>query len=291
MTDGLPVATKLDPRRFAVRDDLADEALADEVRGVPLARGTLRGVLLPSVAVHRRPSFDAAIDTEFLCGEEVRVFAEADGWAWAQSSVDRYVGYVPSEALGPARSRTTHTVGVPLGLVYPEPSIKAPPVARLPMGAAILVTEDVHTKEHFCCLANGGFVLERHLRAPADDFVAVAQWFVGAPYLWGGKTWSGIDCSGLIQLALQMVRHPCPRDSDMQEVELGEALDADAPLRRGDFVFWRGHVGIMVDGDRLLHANGYHMLTVIEPLAETIARLSRTGPGITCRRRVGRLTP
>jgi cell wall-associated NlpC family hydrolase len=133
-----------------------------------------------------------------------------------------------------------------------------------------------------------GFLPASHL-APLDhretDFVAVAERFLGTPYLWGGKTNYGLDCSGLVQLALTACGIRCPRDSDMQERALGALVDMKN-LRRGDLVFWKGHVAIVRDPKTFLHANAFHMAVAVEPIAEAIARIAGAGSEVTSVKRL-----
>lgn len=276
----------LDPRRNAVRDDLADGRLADVSPRPRTADQIRRAVAWPLAGCHVRPTADAPLSTQFLYGEPVDVFDTADGFAWVQSAVDAYVGYVREEALGPVAT-PTHKVAVPLAAMFPEPSIKVPAAAALPMGSTFVACDAAtFGTEQFHATA-GGYLLAQHvvpLAAVASDWVEVATLFLGTPYLWGGKSWLGIDCSGLVQVALAAAGIAAPRDSDMQEAELGEMVDA--PPARGDLVFWRGHVGIMLDPVRLLHSNGHHHLTVVEPLVDTVARHARKGLPVTARRRL-----
>ncbi|WP_420392683.1 C40 family peptidase [Acuticoccus sp.] len=276
MSDRAPLP---DRRRHAWRDDLADACLRGIVEVPRYVEGRPLVVNVPLLRCHSRPSRDAPIDTEFLYGEPLQELEAADGWSWVQSQRDGYVGYVDGSSLRPPEPdvAATHRVAVPLALVFPSPSIKVPPGPSLPFGSILHVqaTEVVGT-ERFHRTAVG-HILAQHLAPidrPADDWVAVARTFVGAPYLFGGKTWDGIDCSALVQLALQAAGRDAPRDSDMQAAELGTLMDADpGALRRGDLVFWPGHVGIMLDEARLLHANGHRMMVAIEPLAQTMERL------------------
>ena len=294
MSDAAPGLPRLDARRNAVRPDLADAALRGHAEAARFVTPERAGIAVPLVALRRRPEPGAPVDTELLHGEPVDVFDTADGWAWVQSRVDRYVGYVEATALAapdvPA-GMAPHRISVPLALVFPEPSIKVTPVTRLPMGAVVPASDlEKHGSERFHKTPLG-YILTQHLTLAdraAPDWVAVAEAFVGTPYLWGGKSWLGIDCSGLVQLALQMAGREAPRDSDMQAAELGTLLPHDPlpDLARGDLVFWKGHVGIMLDGTRLLHANGYHHRTAVEPLAETIARLNALGLLPTAYRRL-----
>ena len=239
--------------------------------------GEQRVVTEPQIPLRRASSPDAALDTEALMGERVTVYETNDeGWAWGQLEGDGYVGWMPASGLGPPGAEPTHKVSAPRTLVFPGPSIKLPPLAWLPFGARVTITG---TAERFAVTNSGGHIPARHLAALAsaeDDFVAVAERFLGTPYLWGGKTSLGLDCSGLSQVALTAGGIACPRDSDMQEKALGTPVDANADfsnLQRGDLVFWKGHMGLVRDPQTLLHANAYHMAVALEPIAEAIPRI------------------
>jgi cell wall-associated NlpC family hydrolase len=281
-----------DRRLTPARPDLADEKLRGLVAAARYVRGVARRVVAPSAPLRREPTPEAPIDTEALCGEAVTVYDEHEGVAWAQLTRDGYVGYLATHALGPDGPPPTHRVAALRTFLYPGPNLKLPPLGHLSLGAE--VTPADHTGDYV--RLPGGFVFAAHL-APVDrhapDFVAVAERLLGAPYLWGGKTSLGLDCSGLVQLSLAMAGIEAPRDTDMQERALGEpvALPPDlGGLRRGDLVFWRGHVGIMRDEARLLHANGHHMEVASEPLAEAERRIrEKTFGPITSVRRVRRL--
>jgi cell wall-associated NlpC family hydrolase len=270
----------LDARRNAFRPDLADARLRGVVEATRFAVGEPRVVVGPSTALRRRPGPDAPLDSEALHGERVTVFeSRVDGWSWVQLCGDQYVGYIETTALGEIGPAPTHRVVVPRSFVYPRADVKAPPVSWLPMGAVFAARP--HDERFVECDA-GGFVIARHvapLGAPAADFVAVAESFIGVPYLWGGKTGCGLDCSGLVQVALDAAGRSAPRDSDMQERELGAAVNDYAALRRGDLVFWKGHVGVMRDAETLLHANGHHMLVASEPLVEATTRIAARDAG------------
>ncbi len=278
-----------DRRVTPIRPDLADERLRGAVNATRYSAGALRRLTAPSAPLRKNPSPDAAIDTEALMGEAVRVYDEHEGWAWGQLVADGYVGYLPSEALGGPDPAPTHRVQALRTFVYPGPSLKLPPAGHLSLGATAAVSS---SEGDYVRLGTGGFVFAHHLDevgSHENDFVAVAERLVGTPYLWGGKTSLGLDCSGLIQLSLAAAGLAAPRDSDMQEKALGQPVEMKTDLsglRRGDLVFWKGHAGVMLDPERLLHANGHHMTTVIEPLREAEERIRRKifGPIASIRR-------
>ena len=218
-------------------------------------------------------------------GERVTVYEFNDeGWAWGQLVDDGYVGWLPASTLLAPRGAPTHRVTALRTLAFPGPSIKLPPVMMPPLGARLTV---VREQERFA-VAQIGFLPAGHLAPLAHreaDFVAVAERFLGTPYLWGGKTNDGLDCSGLVQVALNACGIACPRDSDMQERALGTRIDARS-LRRGNLVFWKGHVAIVRDETSLIHANAFHMAVTIEPIAQAIARISAAGSEITSVKRL-----
>ena len=208
---------------------------------------------------------------------------EADGWGWGQADRDGYVGYVALSGLTDGVIRPTHWVGTIRTYGFVAPSIRAPVAGLYSLNA--LMTVEAAADERFVKVARLGYVPVHHLSPIgghlAADPAGVAERFLGAPYLWGGRDSLGLDCSGLVQQALYACGRACPRDSDQQQA-LGAPLDIGADLRglkRSDLVFWKGHVGIMLDAQRLLHANAHHMATAIEPLAEAVARIEATGSG------------
>jgi len=264
----------LDPRLTPARPHVADLRLRDRVTAARYVAGTKRRVTAPSAPLRRAPAADAGLDTEALLGDAVDLYDVAEGFAFVQLARDGYVGYLPAESLGPIDPEPTHRVTALRTFLYPEPDLKRPILGHLSLGARLTVTGEAAAYLE----TPGGYVFARHC-APLDtrepDYVATAARLAGTPYLWGGRTSLGLDCSGLVQLCLDAAGLPCPRDADMQERALGEPLPLDlARLRRGDFVFWRGHVGLMRDPETLIHANGYHMAVAAEPLAEAVARIA-----------------
>jgi len=281
------MATKLDPRLFAHRPDLADTALAGLVEAERFAEPLLMQVIEPIVTVHKVPRFDAMQLTQVLFGETVKLFDEEEGWAWVQLVKDGYVGYVNGNALSSHVVAPTHRVAVPSTFMYPDANLKTLPALPLTLNAQVAVTAE---NGAYSQLSNGRFVFTahlKHLEEVESDFVAVAEKFLHVPYFWGGKSVHGLDCSGLVQLSLEACGRKALRDSDMQEETLGERLlinDLDG-LRRGDLIFWNGHVGIMTDDKTLLHANGHHMMVVAEPLKDAVDRIAARYGNVTSIRR------
>ena len=281
-----------DPRLTPARADLAASQLRGKVEAARFVEGSAYEIVEPQAPLRSEPRPDAPLLTEALKGECVTVYdTNEEGWAWGQLEADGYVGFLPASALAPPGAAATHKVAALRTLVFPGPSIKLPPVEALPLGATLAVAR---TADRFAVTQAGGYVPAVHLKPVNEnetDFVAVAERFVGVPYLWGGKTVLGLDCSGLVQVALGAGGIACPRDSDMQEAALGAPVAAAADfsdLTRGDLVFWKGHVAIVREGSGLLHANAFHMAVAVEPIADAIARIRASGSEITSIRRIAR---
>jgi cell wall-associated NlpC family hydrolase len=278
--------SRLDPRLHPYRSDLAAARLEGRVKAARFVEGAHRQVRHGVTALRGAPATSAELTSQLLGGEVVTVYDEADGWAWVQNQTDGYVGYTPTAALSTELRQPTHVVKVLRSFVYPEADMKAPPLDVLGMSGTVAVTGEA---AGFCALDGSGWIYGRHLARldePAPDHVATALAFLGAPYLWGGKTSPGLDCSALVQVALHRAGLACPRDSDMQAESLGEVRPVDAPPARGDLIFLSRHVAIALDGWRVLHATAHDMLVAIEPLADLVARAEQlTGRGITAVRR------
>lgn len=271
----------LDRRLHAYRPDLADIRLREKVSAGRYTQGMAAEVAVPLAKLHPKPDPDCAIDTEALFGETLQVFDRRDGWAWVQLDADGYVGYLREEALGDRSSEATHLVCVPRTFVYSGADLRFPVVHALSMASRVRVTGMTETRGTiYALMGDGPAMIAEHLRplaeAASHDAVAVAAMFLQTPYLWGGRSGFGIDCSGLVQMALAMTGKPAPRDSDQQASGLGQAIDpVQHGLRRGDLVFWKGHVGLLEDPHTLLHASGGTMSVTREPLQAAIERIAK----------------
>ncbi len=278
----------MDKRVTPARPDLAAAHLKGKVEAARFAEGTARSISRGRTSLKSIPHHDAPQDSELLYGERFTVYEEKNGWAWGQTALDSYVGYVHANALGDVVV-PTHRIGALMTPVFPAPDFKRPLCDMLPMNARVAVQS---SENGYAAIAPNAYVRECHLEqvdSKAKDWVAVAERFLGAPYVWSGKTHAGIDCSGLIQTALQAGGIAAPRDTDMQEAVLGTAV-ALAPdlsnLQRGDLLFWDGHVGVMLDAARLLHANTFYMEVAAEPLAQAVARIVHVAGAITSVKRM-----
>ena len=279
-----------DPRLTPARPDLAAKYLEGKVKAARFVEGEAFEIACPLAPLRERPSAEAALLTQALKGERVTIYdRDGEGFAWGQLNSDGYVGWLPDRALAKPAGAPTHKVTAIRTFAFPGPSIKLPPAETLVMGALVSV---IREDAPFAVTREGWFLPGQHLGYIdrfVEDFVAVAERLVGTPYLWGGKSSFGIDCSGLVQVALNAAGTGCPRDSDMQQDSLGRLLGLaeSSQLKRGDLMFWKGHVAIVRDADSIVHANAHHMATAIENTRDAVARIKAAGSEITAIKRLG----
>lgn len=273
--------TKLDRRLNAYRPDLADISLRGKVDAAAFTQGTLKRIIVPVSDLRSKPEATSGPQSQILYGDDVTVFEQANGWSWVQAKRDGYVGYVPDAELGPIGNAPTHCINVPRTFIYSGADLRFRYTAALSLGSAVEITEFVENRgSRYGILTDGTALFAKHLRVINEnvaDYVTTAESLINTPYLWGGTSGFGIDCSGLVQLALLDAGRNVLRDSDMQGDHLGEVIDAGedyANLQRGDLVFWPGHVAIMASPDMMIHANGHTMTVAYESLREAIERIA-----------------
>jgi cell wall-associated NlpC family hydrolase len=278
-----------DPRLTPARGDLAAKYLEGKIAAGRFVTGEEFEIAEALAPLRGTPSANASLLTQALKGERVTIYdRNGEGFAWGQLLSDGYVGWLPDAALAKPSAAQTHKITALRTFAFPGPSIKLPPLETLPLGAKVTVAREDGV---FVVTREGWYLPHCHvgpIDAIEDDFVAVAERFVGTPYLWGGKSSLGIDCSGLVQVALCAAGTGCPRDSDMQQDGLGRVLDASETkkLQRGDLIFWKGHVAIVRDASTIVHANAHHMATVIENTTEAVARIKAAGSEVTAVKRL-----
>ncbi|WP_425073946.1 NlpC/P60 family protein [Sagittula sp. S175] len=218
-----------------------------------------------------------ARDRQLTYGSAFEVLERRNGWSFGLAPVlNGYVGWIADSALRPEDHRPPagHWVATRQTHAYPEPDFKTRETTALPHGAQVFAgaTEGRFTRTEL------GWVPTRHLSETApQDPVAVSELYLGVPYLWGGNSIWGIDCSGLVQIGCVMAGHACPGDSDLQQAHFPTAPTPDH--QRGDLLFWKGHVAWVSDPDTLLHANAHSMSVAYEPIRDAIARIEAAGDG------------
>ncbi len=271
------------PRLTPANNRVAHSSLKGHITAGAYSDGVIRQIAAPIADLLRQPG--GALDSQLLRGADFLVLENADGWSFGQSVADCYVGYIQSDLLAEAEV-ATHRINALSSHLYSEPNMKSRTIAALPFAATLTAK---HELAGFLELSDGSFVPRQHVQSIdtiAPDFTAVFERFLGVPYLWGGNSVWGMDCSGAVQLALNAAGLNCPRDTDMQESDLGVQLEPNAPPMRGDLVFWGGHVAMMQDSETMIHANAHHMAVASESLAGAVARILAKGDGpvTSCRR-------
>jgi cell wall-associated NlpC family hydrolase len=278
-----------DPRLTPARGDLAAKFLEGKVVAERFVVGEEFEIADALTPVRCAPSPDAELATQALKGERAMIYdRNGEGWAWGQLKGDGYVGWLPDRALAKPTDKATHKVTALRTFAFPGPSIKLPPAETLVMGTLVAVLREENS---FAVTREGWYLPRQHVDAidsRVADFVSVAEKFAGTPYLWGGKSSLGIDCSGLVQVSLNAAGINCPRDSDMQQGGLGRVIEKNEAkkLERGDLIFWNGHVAIVRDAKTIVHANAHHMATVIENTRDATARIKAAGSEIAAIRRL-----
>ncbi len=270
------------------------------VRGAGDYAMTSYQIIRPAAPMRTKPSHQSGLETEALFGEEVSILEEKGDWVRARLETDGYEAWLEKCTLGQL-PKPTHRINVVRALITSGKDIKTPNLGYLPFGALVAVAG---TADGVAEIALGnrdgngdgngnvgggrGYIPARHtapLDAPLDaqfaDWVQCAEQFLGVPYRWGGRDSIGMDCSALVQLALMAGGMTAPRNSGDQFRTLGATLPEGAALKRGDLIFWRGHVGIMQDAERLLHANAWHGMVASEALSDARTRIQKTEGAIT----------
>ncbi|WP_019222203.1 NlpC/P60 family protein [Bartonella rattaustraliani] len=268
-----------DPRLHAFREDLADKRLETEVTAERFVEGEKKRVNTAVAGLFKENNQKSERQTECLLGEELLIFEKGETMSWGQSLKDGYVGYIDTAVLCTSTVKQTHIVFVPRTFQYLQADLRGPIDCALSIGSKVSVIDEIEVRDTMYSILEDGKVIITHHLSPIgsvyEDYVTVAETFIHTPYLWGGVSGFGIDCSGLIQLSMMMTGQTVLRDTDLQQKTIGKPLTDNDKLQRGDLIFWKGHAAIMTDHENIIHANGFSMDVTIEPLEEAIMRIAK----------------
>jgi cell wall-associated NlpC family hydrolase len=272
-----------DPRLIAFNGRVAADELKGQVKAEQFVKGESARISSPIADLRVVPNGNR--ERQLLHGEQIKIYEELPDNFFVQADKDQYVGYVSKSAISRSLKEPTHKVIAPVCHAYPDPDFKSEPILQLTMGASVVVLKE---KNRFCQIEQGWISNQTVSPMPSgfSDPVTVAETLIHAPYLWGGNSALGIDCSGLVQLSCTMCQIDCPADSDLQAQSVGTVLGLKDKLKRGDLIFWKGHVAWVAAPDMLFHANTFHMAAVWENLNSAIKRIDEKGDGMPtqCRR-------
>ena len=267
-----------DPRLTLARDGVASTTLEGIVRAARYVAPTAMRCARPAAPIRKVADAGAGTEDQLIFGEAFDVLVTEGAFSFGQARRDGYVGFVETAALVAGAGEPTHWVRALRTYAFSRPDLKSPPGGLYTQNSFVTVTG---REGRFAEVEGAGWMVEDHLLPIGvylDDPAALAMAYLSAPYQWGGRESAGLDCSGLVQQALYAAGRAGPRDTDMQGARVGRPVER-SDLRRGDLVFWPGHVAMMIDGTQILHANAHHMAVRIEPLDEAIARIEAAGVG------------